>query len=166
MWRVWCTFSTFIFFCFLRRSSFLVMCFCKVVVSYNRKTAKWSCCCCQMNVSCVHKAVFKWYLYQEERHLIEDPTTETQKDYETGEETDEDTESIGFEKPCGLYPPTGSGLKDAMEYQMQIRVPAALKGKQLDELPSLLKPKEEECYYCHTSLSGPYKITSRAMTKV
>ena len=40
-------------------------------------------------------------------------------------ETDKDTESIGVEKPCGLYPPTGSGLKDAVEYQMQIRVPAA-----------------------------------------
>ena len=79
---------------------------------------------------------------------------------------EEDTESIGFEKSCGLYPAIGSGLKDAVEYQMQIRVPAALKGKQLDEFPSFLKPKEEECYYCHTSLSGPYKITSRAMTKV
>ena len=80
-----------------------------------------------MKISCVHKAVFKWYLYQEERHLIEDPT-ETQQDYETGEETDEDTESIGVETPCGLYPPTGSGLKDAVEYQMQIKVPAADKG--------------------------------------
>ena len=99
--------------------------FCRVVVSYDRKTAKWSCCCCQMKISCVHKAVFKWYLYQEERHLLEDPTTETQQDYKTGEETDKDTESIGVEKPCGLYPPTGSGLKDAVEYQMQIRVPAA-----------------------------------------
>ena len=78
-----------------------------------------------MKISCVHKAVFKWYLYQEERHLLEDPTTETQQDYKTGEETDKDTESIGVEKPCGLYPPTSSGLKDAVEYQMQIRVPAA-----------------------------------------
>ena len=87
---------------------------------------------------------------------------ETQQDYKTGK-TDEDTESIGVEKLCSLYPPTDSGLKDAVEYQMQIRVSAALKGKQLDEFPSLLKPKEEECYYCHTSLSGPYEITSRAM---
>ena len=78
-----------------------------------------------MKISCIHKAAFKWYLYQEERHLIEDPTIETQQDYKTGKETDEDTESIGVEKPCGLYPPTGSGLKDAVEYQMQIRVPAA-----------------------------------------
>ena len=105
--------------------------------------AKWSCRCCRMKISGVHKAVFKRYLYQEERHLIEDPTTETQQDYKTGKETDEDTESIGVEKPCGLYPPTGSGLKDTVEYQMQIRVPAALKGKQLDEFPFLLKPKED-----------------------
>ena len=106
----------------------------------------------------------KWYLYQEERHLIEDPTTEAQQDYETGDETDEGMESIGVEKPCGFYPPSGSGLRDAVEYQMQIkRVPAALKGKQLDEFPSSLKPKEEECYYCHTSLSGHYEITGRAM---
>ena len=106
----------------------------------------------------------KWYLYQEERHLIEDPTTETQQDYETGEETDEEMESIGVEKPCGLHPPSSSGLKDAVEYQMRIkRVPAVLKGKQLDEFPSLLKPKEEQCYYCHTSLSGPYETTGRAL---
>ena len=110
------------------------------------------------------KAVSKWYLYQEERHLIEDPTTEAQQDYETGDETDEDMESIGVEKPCGFYPPSGSGLRDAVEYQMQIKtVPAVLKGKQLDEFPFLLKPKEEECYYCHTPLSGHYEITGRAM---
>ena len=138
--------------------------FCRVVVSYDTKKGKWSCRCCRTRISCVHKAVSKWYLYQEERHLIEDPATETQQDYETGDETDEDMGSIGVEKPCGFYPPSGSGLKDAVAYQMQIkRVPAALKGKQLDEFPSLLKPKEEECYYCHTSLSGPYEITGRAM---
>ena len=138
--------------------------FCRVVVSYDTKKGKWSCRCCRTRISCVHKAVSKWYLYQEERHLIEDPATETQQDYETGDETDEDMGSIGVEKPCGFYPRSGSGLKDAVAYQMQIkRVPAALKGKQLDEFPSLLKPKEEECYYCHTSLSGPYEITGRAM---
>ena len=63
-----------------------------------------------------------------------------------------------------LTPTSTCGLKEAVAYQMQIkRVPAALKGKQLDEFPSLLKSKEEECYYCHTSLSGPYEITGRAM---
>ena len=138
--------------------------FAGIAVSYDTRRGKWSCRCCRTKISCVHKAVSKWYLVQEERHLIEDPTTETQQDYETGEETDEDMESIGVEKPCGLYPPSGSGLKDAVEYQMRIkRVPAALEGKQLDEFPSSLKPKEEQCYYCHTSLSGPYEITGSAM---
>ena len=50
------------------------------------------------------KAVSKWYLYQEERHLIEDPTTEAQQDYETGDETDENMESIGVENPMRLLP--------------------------------------------------------------
>ena len=79
--------------------------FCRVVVSYDTKKAKWSCVAVgQKNPVYTIKVVSKWYLYQEERHLIEDPTTEAQQDYETGDETDEDMESIGVENPMRLLP--------------------------------------------------------------
>ena len=72
------------------------------VLSFGRvvdtKTAKWSCRCCGGKTSCVDKAVSKWYLYQEDRHLIGDMTAGSELDLDTGDETEESIDAIAGQK--------------------------------------------------------------------
>ena len=75
----------------------------RVVVSYDTQAAKWSCECCRAKVSCIHKAVSKWYLYQHDSALLRESPQVSEDDIETDEEVAHSQEP-SLAAGC-LYPP-------------------------------------------------------------
>ena len=141
----------------------------RVIVSFDSKTAKWSCRCCRAKVACIRKAVSKWFLYQEQRVMLED-TLEDSEEELVQENIDEDAADgieVGDsqnEKSCSFYPPSGKGLADMVTYHLaNKKISSLLPRRQTHDFPSALEPKEDRCFSCGYSLSGPYKITGRAI---
>lgn len=134
----------------------------RVVVSYDTQTAKWSCQCCRAKVACIHKAVSKWFLYQQDSALIRQIPQVSDDESEAGEGV-VDSQEPSF-AAGRLYPPTGKVLEDVITYQVTFKkIPAVLHRQDKDDFPSALVPKEKECHSCKVPLSGPIKITGRAM---
>ena len=139
----------------------------RVVVSYDTQAAKWSCECCRAKVSCIHKAVSKWYLYQHDSALLRESPQVSEDDIETDEEVAHSQEP-SLAAGC-LYPPTGKLLEDVIMYQLTSKkIPAAIHrhNKDANDFPSVLVPKEMDCHRCNNPLRGPNKITGRANAKL
>ena len=140
----------------------------RVVVTFDSKTAKWSCRCCRAKVACIHKAISKWFLYQEERVLLEDALEDSDQEFDE-EQIDEDADNAEVfqsqsQESGTFYPPSGKGLTDMITYQLRNkRLPSLLPRQHMSGFPSDLKPKEEKCFSCGNSLGDPYQITGRAM---
>lgn len=139
----------------------------RVVVSFDSQTGKWSCRCCRSKVPCIHKAASKWFLYQENKSLIESIPEESEDELEIAAEEADDEIDVTISpnlKPSSVYPPSGRGVEVMTTYHIQHkRIPATLPREHLDGFPSVLVPKEGECHECKIPLSGPYEITARAM---
>ena len=139
----------------------------RVIVSYDSQMGHWSCRCCRAKISCIHKAVSKWFLYQEDEICLESSGDEEQVlDQEDDEANLANLETISNQsgKACHSYPPSGKGFCDMVFYQLDTkRIPADVPMRHLEVLPSTLEPREQECCHCKNALSGPYQITARAM---
>ena len=135
----------------------------RVVVSYDTKTGKWSCECSRAKVSCIHKAVSKWFLYQEDSGLLgRSPQISEDELIETAEGV-ADSQEPPLAAGC-LYPPTGKALEDVIMYQLASKkIPAAIYRHDKEDFPSELVPREMECHRCDSPLRGPIKITGRAI---
>lgn len=142
----------------------------RVVVAFDSQTLRWSCACCRRKASCIHKAVSKWFLYQEDSALLGD-ITDASEDLCNEDTGSEDEEKSDFAVSQNLnsqssYPPSGKGLEDMVMYQLENKkIPSNLPRKYItiDTFPSALVPKEEECKKCKSTLTGPYEITGRAI---
>lgn len=136
----------------------------RVVVSFDSQTSRWSCACRSGKVSCIHKAVSKWFLYQEDNALLGSITNGSDDDIDSQDnEVDEEISDKNQNSPS-LYPPSGKALTDMVIYHLENKkIPPNLPREHLDCFPSSLMPKEEECNNCKSPLSGPFKITGRAM---
>ena len=134
----------------------------RVVVAYDTQTGKWSCACSRAKVSCLHKAMSKWFLYQQDSALLRQSPQVSEDETETGEEV-----ADSQEPPLAagsLYPPTGKALEDVIVYQLASKkIPAAIHRHDKEDLPSELVPREMECHRCNNPLRGPIKITGRAI---
>lgn len=142
----------------------------RVVVSYDSQTFRWSCACCRAKVSCVHKAVCKWFLYQEESTLLGDIADANNEDLgneDSSSEVDDETDVAASQNlNLQFVPPSGKSMEDMVTYQLEEKkIPSNLPRQYLnmDNFPSALVPKEEECKKCKNTLSDPYEITSRAI---
>ena len=135
----------------------------RVVVSYDTQTAKWSCACSRAKVSCIHKAVSKWFLYQQDSALLRQSPQVSEDEIETGDVV-ADSQEPSLAAWC-LYPRTGKALEDVIICQLTSKkIPTAIHQNNNDDFPSVLVPKEIECHCCKNSLSGPIKITGSAIT--
>lgn len=128
----------------------------RAVVSFDSQTCRWSCACCRAKVSCIHKAICKWFLYQEESAALCDITDGDNADVEnedTISEVDQENDIVPSQdvKSGSLYPPSGKGLEEMVTYHLEDKkIPANLPRKHLtvDTFPSDLVPKESECKKC------------------
>ena len=141
------------------------------MVWYNSKRNTWYCLCSKGRVSCIHKCVAKWYLFQTKRDLFitnnseeDDPHSPVSSD--TGE-----SPVSSFEKQSHAYPPVDQDLRQMVRYIYKYkRLPAVLPQtvtKHVSErelLPTELFPKETFCAYCPRSIAllEPIKITGKA----
>ena len=122
----------------------------RVVVAFDSQTLRWSCACCRRKVSCIHKAVSKWFLYQEDSALLGDITDASEDlcNEDTGSE-DEEKSDVAVSQNLNSqssYPPSGKGLEDMVIYQLENKkIPSNLPRKYItiDTFPSALVPKEE-----------------------
>ena len=134
----------------------------RVVVSYDTQIAKWSCACCRAKVSCIHKAVSKWFLYQQDSALLRRSPQVSEDEIETGDVV-ADSQEASLAAGC-LYPPTRKALEDVIIYQLTSKnIPTSIQRNDNYDFPSVLVPKEIECHWCKNPLSGPIKITRRAI---
>ena len=133
-----------------------------VVVSYDTQTAKWSCACSRAKVSCIHKAVSKWFLYQQDSALLRQSPQVSEDEIEPGDVV-ADSQEPSLAAGC-LYPPTGKVLEDVIIYQLTSKkIPTSIHRNDNYDFPSVLVPKEIECHWCRNPLSRPIKITGRAI---
>lgn len=114
-------------------------------------------------MSCIHKAVSKWFLYQEDSGLLgRSPQVSEDELIETADGV-ADSQEPPLAAGC-LYPPTGKALEDVIMYQLASKkIPAAIYRHDKEDFPSELVPREMECHRCDSPLRGPIKITGRAI---
>jgi len=134
----------------------------RVVVSYDTETGKWSCACTRAKVSCIHKAVSQWFLYQQDSSLLRHGPEFSEDEIETIDGV-ADSQDPSMAAGC-LYPPTGKALHDVIVYQLSTKkIPSAIQRQNKDAYPCGLVPKEMECHRCKNPLRGPIEITGRAI---
>ncbi len=154
----------------------------RVVVSYDMALNKWTCGCCRTKVSCVHKSIGKWYLYQvrpgdlscnnKAPHTLE-TTADTDTNVEEGELSGNEFVENQNEQEMhavisGEYPPKGVQLTRMVEYIHSCkRIPPTLPKSithdvDVQAFPRILAPTEEVCGHCEgAALSDPKCITRR-----
>ncbi|KAJ8342271.1 hypothetical protein SKAU_G00321990 [Synaphobranchus kaupii] len=123
----------------------------RVVVTYNKIENTWHCPCAKPRISCVHKNIGKWHLFQTNGDLfrtINSPTDPSQE---------------------SQYP-TSSDLERIVHYiYTRKKVPANLPDdvispKALTEYPTQLFPAETKCTLCpgQPKLENPVQLTQKA----
>ncbi|XP_076863832.1 uncharacterized protein LOC143516123 [Brachyhypopomus gauderio] len=126
----------------------------RIMVTFNPKTNSWHCPCAKPRMSCVHKSIAKWHLFQTQRHLFETDSTAAVTDQPTT-------------KP--VYPAT-MHLERVVQYIFaQKKIPSTLPEevkapKAQFNYPTKLLPTETTCTFCsgRPALENPVMITNKA----
>ena len=122
----------------------------------------WHCPCSKPRMSCIHKYVAKWHLFETQRHLF-------RKVWST-ERTSETTEQEPLPENRGItYPPEDDRLKKMVSYiYSSKKYPSVLPDDVLsvrnEDCPMQLIPLETVCSACpgNIVLGPPVVITSQA----
>lgn len=121
----------------------------RIFVTYNSSANTWHCPCAKPRMSCVHKNISTWHLFQTNRDVFrtEETSTRTPKKHQ-------DT----------VYPPSAEVFKRLVEYIYRHKnLPADLpddvvKPKALTDYVTELQPAETVCALC----SGPVNLEKSA----
>ncbi|XP_049337255.1 uncharacterized protein LOC103031382 [Astyanax mexicanus] len=137
----------------------------RVMVFYDAQKNSWHCPCVRAKVSCPHKYIAKWLLFQTKKHLFRSVRSTEPLDDRTAPEVQEEENG---KAESFLYPPQGKQLERVVRYilhnkKLPVELPEDLKKPTTDALTSLI-PFEEFCTECHDQvpLSDPILITTKA----
>ncbi|XP_076843552.1 uncharacterized protein LOC143488617 isoform X3 [Brachyhypopomus gauderio] len=138
------------------------------MVCYDAKTNRWHCPCVKAKMSCPHKYVAKWLLFQTKKHLFRSVrSTEPLEDWTITDVHNEEECSDNVEDY--IYPPKGKHLERIVRYIFQekkvpVDLPADVKKPITDAPHHSLIPVEEFCTECkeQVPLSDPILVTSKA----
>nr|XP_033933765.1 uncharacterized protein LOC117441855 [Pseudochaenichthys georgianus] len=142
----------------------------RVMVSYDTKTNAWRCPCAKTKMSCPHKDIAKWHLFQTQRELFRKVRSSEEVD---GLSAAAEGEHGHHEADLGdvPYPPNSvHTLKGMARYILSHKKLPAVLPERL-RLPSVevqyprhLVPEESTCQHCpgHVPLSDPVLVTHEA----
>ena len=127
----------------------------RIFVTYNSSANTWHCPCAKPRMSCVHKNISKWHLFQTNPDVFR---------------TEETSTSTPKKHPDTVYPPSAEVFKRLVEYIYgHKKLPANLpddviKPKALTDYVTELQPAETVCALC----PGPVNLeeSSRISRKV
>ena len=141
----------------------------RVVVTFQKESRLWACACSSGKVGCAHKAIAKWFLYQEDPGLLVGDAPEDEDRPEDFIDVEESDSAPGTDRDHleADYPPTGTTLKWMVRHHLEKkRIPADLEEDHTTEgehFPLALIPEEEQCSICDCPLATEEQITSRAV---
>ncbi|XP_028417462.1 uncharacterized protein LOC114541858 [Dendronephthya gigantea] len=149
----------------------------RVVVSFDITLNKWSCGCCRLKVTCVHKAIGKWYLYQvRPDDLSNDSTPQESETAAINDYGNDVSESESVDNPAeeetlfvnvGEYPPNDLQLTRMVEYIYSAKkIPPSLPRSLTHDadvlsFPRVLVPIEETCCNCEGIALSKEKLITR-----
>lgn len=123
----------------------------RIMVTYNSTANTWHCPCAKPRMSCVHKNIGKWHLFQNNRDVFR-------------------TETATQQHPNAIYPPLAEDLKRLVHYiHSHKKLPANLpddliKPRAMTDYITELHPEETTCTVCPGSvhLQKDIKISGKA----
>lgn len=142
----------------------------RLFVTYNIKGRLWHCDCSRGRISCLHKCIAKWYLFQTNKELF---SSDAKRDAPLSiaklmEDTPAETSA---EKSAGTgYPLGEEGLNQMVKYiYNQKKLPSMLPEDITQFEPDIhmskhLVPAETVCHECpgQVSLTEPVLVTNKA----
>ncbi|KAM6999989.1 uncharacterized protein LKV04_004959 [Tautogolabrus adspersus] len=133
----------------------------RVMVAYDKRMNTWHCPCTKPRLSCIHKYMAKWHLFETQMHLF--------KKEQSTEMISETIKQEPLAENMGItYPPENDQLRRMVSYiHSSKRYPAVLPdilSVQNEEYPVQLLPLETLCSTCPGDivLGPPVLITSQA----
>ncbi|XP_074496307.1 uncharacterized protein LOC141770552 isoform X2 [Sebastes fasciatus] len=140
----------------------------RLFVTYTVRSRLWHCSCCRGRISCLHKCIAKWYLFQTNKELfISDAKRDTP--LSISEFMEDSSAETPTENSAGtVYPPREEGLKQMAKYiYNQKKLPSTFPENITQcemHFPTHLVPAQTVCQECpgHVSLTGPALITDQA----
>ncbi|XP_076049595.1 uncharacterized protein LOC143030327 [Oratosquilla oratoria] len=121
----------------------------RTIVTLDTKTSSMACCCQQKE--CDHRAIVKWWLFQDGHEAA----VKNLEDFDGDDKRDEGNSSS--------YLPTGQQLDNMVNYiQTEKMIPLDACSNEFDvkDVPIHLIPPEDTCYFCSSPLSDA-KIVCR-----
>ena len=137
----------------------------RTIVSYDKRRNTLSCRCCRIGRHCSHKAVGKWYLFQDMPDLLQKQLpTDTELDDENSrtlfdDDGQEDLQGSSLTTPeisMSLDERMVTYISQAKKYPVDTNTCITLR---LDVLPVKIVPKEERCHLCEAAVSEPLLVT-------
>ncbi|XP_044058674.1 uncharacterized protein LOC122879066 [Siniperca chuatsi] len=138
----------------------------RLFVTYNVKGRLWHCDCSRGRISCLHKCIAKWYLFQTNKQLF---SSHAERDAPLRfSELTEPTETSTENSPGTVYPLREEGLKEMAKYiynqkKLPTTFPENITQSEI-HFSKFLVPAETVCQECpgHVSLTEPVLITNKA----
>ncbi|XP_039608198.1 uncharacterized protein LOC120528177 isoform X2 [Polypterus senegalus] len=143
----------------------------RVFAYYDIKCNSWHCPCSKPRMSCLHKYIAKWHLFQTNRELFKRvKSTEDSEEFKIGNTKDTNWSESDSVRKETLYPPKGDGLVKMVTYLYhKKRIPAILPTEvcappDFHNFPKHLIPAETSCSLCPgiVPLTDPVLISSKA----
>ncbi|XP_059186901.1 uncharacterized protein LOC131969739 isoform X2 [Centropristis striata] len=142
----------------------------RLFVTYTLKRGLWHCRCSQGRMTCIHKSLAKWYLFQTNRELYSSNAkhdiglelSDVMEDSPGETSTEDLTETV--------YPLRDDGLKQTAKYiynnkKLPSTLPEEIPQCESEiDFPKHLVPVQTVCQECpgHVSLTEPILITNKA----
>ena len=133
----------------------------RVAVTADMLNGFLDCNCCSRKRGCVHKAVCKWFFYENEmlNKFLDNNELEisTKKDFSNAlDKSEEEAKSTQF------YPPKKHEIIKMMcNYLLNHKkIPLSFQSRKINKISKLI-PKETICYFCDSPLTSPQLITER-----
>nr|XP_046245767.1 uncharacterized protein LOC124059629 isoform X2 [Scatophagus argus]XP_046245768.1 uncharacterized protein LOC124059629 isoform X2 [Scatophagus argus]XP_046245769.1 uncharacterized protein LOC124059629 isoform X2 [Scatophagus argus] len=142
----------------------------RLFVTYNMKGRLWHCDCIRGRISCLHKSIAKWYLFQSNKELF---SSDAKGDVplRIAELMEDSPAETSTEKSAGTVIPLGEeGLKQMAKYiynqkKLPSTIPESVTQAESEiHLSKHLAPAETACQDCpgQVSLTEPVLITNKA----
>lgn len=142
----------------------------RLFVTYNVRGRLWHCGCSQGRISCLHKCIAKWYLFQTNKELFSSDA-KLDAPLSIAELMEDSPAETSTEKTTGtVYPPEEEGLKQMAKYIYNRKKLPSTFPENVTQFESeihfskQLVPAETVCQECpgQVSLTEPVLITNKA----